>query len=342
MSAHSCKSCQTPFSERAVFCSNCPTQVRCKECREIFESNARFCIICGAPFLSVNQSQSLISVTPVSPNTAINTIDFRRSKSGSQRLTANFTDVTSSHFSGVLGQVLVAGLSLKGRESDDESDKNLETNTQRKLPFGAEQKEAQSTAAGPSGKNEEETVAPPPQDDQVEDNAILRKLFRRDNDAYRLTDKRLGGNNSTSDFSRRLTCLFLYMLEINNKGNATRESINTILQDNKAYNGNTRTWIANATELVKYSDGYGLSDSGRDYAIIALLEIKEKGTSIKPFSAVSKSRSKDPGDSKTVSETKSKKPKAAGEDKSSRKGRIASSNRLGPIEILRKLIDLLR
>ena len=118
MNTHSCNSCQTPFSDRAIFCSNCQDQLRCKDCREILEPKAHFCILCGNPLLVVSRSEGLILATSNPSDVAANKIDFRKTKSGSQRLIASFSDATSSHFSGVLGQVLVAGLGLKERASN--------------------------------------------------------------------------------------------------------------------------------------------------------------------------------------------------------------------------------
>ncbi|HEX4950309.1 MAG TPA: hypothetical protein VFZ34_26830, partial [Blastocatellia bacterium] len=128
----------------------------------------------------------------------------------------------ASHLSGVLGQVIVAGLMGEIKASENEDNEASAINSQRRLPFGEGEEEGQSTTDRPRNNTPQKIEAIPFQEDQADrneaetgvDKSSLQKLFRLDNDVYRLVDKRLGGNNSARDFVRRLACLFLYMAEL--------------------------------------------------------------------------------------------------------------------------------
>lgn len=340
MNNPTCHSCQATFSERAIFCSNCPTQVRCKECRELIEPNARFCIICGAALLAEKNEQYLAKQNISLGQQPPNTIDYRKSRSGSERLKANFTDETGRNLSGVLGQVLVVGLGLKKKISEEDQSERADTITQRKLPFVSNER-AESQTNDKEIENERDVNISSNNTGDVsiendKDIFLLQKLFRLDNDVYRLVDKRLGGNNSTNDFARRLICIFLYLAELKTKSNVVRESINTVLTDNKVNTGHTRTWLANTPDLVKYSDGYGLSDSGRDFAKLVLTEIRDKGATLKPFTLTSKA--KDKGSNKPKPNRDQKNKNSSSINNKPAKINPSSKTRLGPIEVLRKLI----
>jgi hypothetical protein len=114
-----------------------------------------------------------------------------------------------------------------------------------------------------------------PNGDAVPDVERLSRIFLREDERLRLQNSRIKAEN-TSQFIRRVVCLFVYAHQLSGREWVQRAEINDLLKDCKVYDS-ARAWLANCDEIVRSDDGkqLRLSVPGRDLAIQSLNRIDD-------------------------------------------------------------------
>lgn len=264
MNTNNCPSCSKQIPEASSFCPFCAVPVKCKACGESWLKDAVACYQCGT---KLEVAGSAI---------AANSIHFEQAGKN-RKLTASFSDNVGVHLSGVL-QGLVSGQSVEYRPFSPVSQQNGPQrkaisfkSTRDRIPEAVIENEVNSG-------NHLET---------------LGSIFKEEGDHLILHDHRLK-QTSQLDFAKRLTMLFLYAQQQRGQQLTSRDALNAILTQEKLNDGNTRHWLANASELQLRDDGQvELRPAGIDKAKNFLAEIANPAIEQKNISiSVGKSKKK--------------------------------------------------
>lgn len=226
-----CQYCQSPINAKGFFCPNCTHQIRCKECKQTLELNAKACIYCGTNTLEVSGSKF-----PTTSN--INQIEFNETKT-TRQLKASFTDAVGENFGGILGHLLLQGVtnprstSRKFEKSSSIEDINAEylhgQAEQDTIPAGEENSNTKILTQGNTAEDSELK--------------LIMNIFRFEGDKIILIDSRLKATTKI-DYCKRLILLYLYGNRLMGKESVSRSSVTRLLEDAGLNNPNTRTWIA--------------------------------------------------------------------------------------------------
>lgn len=281
-----CPSCGNALSERGSHCPSCGVQARCKVCREVLDLGARFCVGCGTPVgegaVSNGHSNGENGVSSAGP--AINLIRFHQDNRICD-LDARLTDRAFEAGGEVLGLVIAARAGVQVRRARPSTSSGVVIDDPQLVLPGVspeDEKEDQRDVTDVTELPKEKALP------SGTDGATLRQIFRYNEDKLKLINTRIKATKQ-EDFVARLSVLFLYAHELENRENVSRADLNEALEDAKVYNGATRGWIANSDLLAKDGDRIGLSVPGREHAVKLLEEFRD--VNIQPKWTLSGSKS---------------------------------------------------
>lgn len=278
MELNVCPSCTSGVPEQALFCPNCATQIRCKSCRTPIEPNWRACINCGILTGEAGNAVKDMAFHPVSP--AVNTIEYQETEK-SRSIRATFTDSIGNGLTDTLNLILTNRIGTRAVRDQPTAPHTLR-HQRGQLPS--------APIASHLAQEEIDSIIDADvlsSQDKATGTEDIETIFRQDGDKLVLINKELKETKKI-DFVRRLICLFIYYHELHGRDRVTRLELTTILDDNSVNNGNARTWLTKGKELAFYSDGIGLSEQGRTFAIKVIGEILNSAFS----PSVHKSRTK--------------------------------------------------
>ena len=190
-------------------------------CKAVLESSAAACVECGTK-LGESTGAATAAVPP-----ARNIFSYREHEHG-RDFNVNFSDQTMQSVGDVLGSFFAS--------------RGIIT------PRGTFQPAAKIEA--------EDRQLPPPPVVQPQTPAIsqdgnlaqIAKIFRRKGDGLELIDNRVKAKTGM-DFVRRLTYVFLYAHELNERHSTSKASVIAILKDGKVWDGNSSKWLASKERL---------------------------------------------------------------------------------------------
>lgn len=294
MATTNCPACNKLIPVASSFCPFCAVPVKCKACGETWLKDAVACYQCG---IKLEAAGSAI---------AANSIQFEQAGKN-RKLTASFSDNVGVHLSGVL-HGLISG----------------QPPIQRPFSPGTTGNPARKALAFPSQSNTVVDATVVHESGDVDEAEILQRIFRLEGDRMILLDNQLK-HNSKRDFSIRLTMLFLYAHQLQGRQQVPRSELKDILEQEKAYDSNTRYWLSKAEELALREDLVELRPAGEKKAKQFLAEIGDNNL-------VKKATSKGGRPSKR---SKNAQPD---ENASAPREKTAGSGRMGPWKAIGVLV----
>jgi len=129
--------------------------------------------------------------------------------------------------------------------------------------------------ASGNGKDITIDVVPSVETESVADASRFKHIFREKNGQITLFETRLKAKNKI-DAARRLTSLFLLYNADKGRNEVPRAELNEILNSVNLNDGNVRTWLKDAPELVNESSMVGLRQPGIEKAEQALREVLDE------------------------------------------------------------------
>lgn len=232
-----CQFCGQALPDNAKFCFKCKKQIVCQKCGERLVDEADICIYCGASIL-----------TSVKSN-AQNYIRYKESQT-EKSFEATFSNETAGAVVETFASFLPLNkypkaISITTDNADEASFVNVENEEQPQL------------AAPILGEVRSD-------DDSNPINTIFKR--RGENEIY-LHETSLKAN-SKSDYTGRLTILYLYYNQINGINEVKRSEVNDfIVKTGLSNDGNYRAWISKAKSLFSINNGmYCLCRAGEERA----------------------------------------------------------------------------
>lgn len=261
-----CPSCGNLLSERGCFCKACGNQARCLACRELLESEAVACVECGTRVGQRPEPTATVVPTtatmPVAMAANRNTLSYREDRN-SRVCEASLTDEAMGSLGDVFGELFIQ----RGATRTTSLRRHLTEDTPpldglKGLPAG--QQPAQET---PPPTLNGSTTSP-----SGSDSERIRSILEPKGETFEVTDNRVKAKNY-SDYTRRMTYLYLYAQECSGRSSALDSDLRAFLRSAKAIDtsGNATRWLA---KYVGYSkdgdDRVKLNAKGREEAKKAL------------------------------------------------------------------------
>lgn len=226
--------CGAPLPGIGIICPKCRTQYKCanKECGEILILGEDLCVHCGQEVLKIKKKE----------DTSMNTIKYSRTidgKKSTEKFETRFTDVTSGNVGAAFGHFLGNRLANKNGKTII----NAPTDNQEQTQDVEFQEESSDAPKEPQKAIEAPKPAP--------DSELVRltEMFRFDGEIYTLKDTELKAKTK-QDFYIRLTCVFLYMKNLEGVEKVSRVLITTLMSKASLLDGNFRRWIAGEENLL--------------------------------------------------------------------------------------------
>jgi hypothetical protein len=264
-----CPNCGSLLSERGYFCKACGSQAKCLACRELLEPEAVACVECGVRV--GEKPDQLASVAAASPTSVAlapnrNTLSYREDKN-SRVCEASLTDQAMQGLGDVFGELFVQRgatrtASLRRHLTDD----GTLIDGQKSLPAG--QQPPQEAPPPPSPSTLNRSTANPASPDSQRIHSILVP----NGETFEVADNRVKAKNY-SDYTRRMTYLYLYAHECSGRTSALDTDLRAFLKSAKAMDGsgNAARWLAKHVGYSKDGDDrVKLNVKGREEAKKAL------------------------------------------------------------------------
>ena len=266
-----CPVCGNFLSERGCFCKACSSQAKCLACKALLEKDAVACVECGAR-VGERSAQDAPAVAVASMPVALaanrNTLSYREDRN-SRVCEASLTDEAMQSLGDVFGELFVrrdgARTAAAVRRHLDDDGNVVDGHKQLaapEVPTGVPAAPAvpvvPGAAANPSNP----------------DSPRISHILVAKGDTFEVSDNRVKAKNA-SDYTRRMTYLYLYAQECSGRSLVPDKDLRTFLKSAKAIDGsgNANRWLA---KHIGYSpdgeDNVKLIALGREVAKKALTE----------------------------------------------------------------------
>jgi hypothetical protein len=263
-----CPSCGSLLSERGFFCKACGNQEKCMACRELLETDAVACVECGARVGARPEQPANVAVASAPGALAANrnNISYREDRN-SRLCEASLTDEAMQSLGDVFGELFARRDATKTAAALRRHLAEDGTIVDGLKGLTAGQQTGQETPPPPPpAVNGTATNLPSP------DSQRIHSILVPNGETFEVADNRVKAKNY-SDYTRRMTYLYLYAHECSGRTSALDTDLRAFLKSAKAMDGsgNAARWLAKHVGYSKDGDDrIKLNVKGREEAKKAL------------------------------------------------------------------------